>query len=281
MISEYSAQSQQDHLPALAQAEVYTTPESQAFWGQGFARPAIRFKEQIDYLKSSESSADVRPYSITARPIAITSSTYGSRSKLSFNEREGLLDLDNFTSTVIQQAESDERGSDSYAASQKMLAYARTIREESVYLGKQEYDMACFGIATAWQTYVAQSPDHILNIYAPNRSGEESHNKSYEVVLQDIVYAFHQLALPNPQISTRLRIGPESWRDTDAAKLVVVDDWAISGHTIKGNMQWARTLARNAGLANLADKAEAHLLVARGDYLLKGIALPRRKCTKW
>ncbi len=265
---------QQGHPSILARPESQIPTETQEFWDRGFARPAVRFKDQVELAERPEDDPSLRQNIITAKPIAITNSQYGSRSRLFFTESEGLADLSQFIETVSQQAAADKAGSDSYDESQKMLEYSRDLREELVYMRKQDYDVACFGVATAWQAYVMQSPDHVINIFAPNRSGRESYNKSYEVVLQDILHAFHRLTQADLQAIARLKIGPESWCDTDAAKLVVVDDWAISGHTIESNMQQARNAARSAGMEGLADKAEAHLLVARGDHLFKGVELP-------
>jgi hypothetical protein len=262
--------SQSAHLP---HTEEYIPLASQRFWDDGFVKPAPSFSDQIKLIEDHPDEACSRQNIITAKPTSIVGPISKNRSALYFTERQGLLNLSYFLDVVTEQAENDPVDSISYAESQKNLEHARGIKEELAYLGKQEYDEACNGIAAAWRNYVIQSPDHIINVFAPNSSGDESYCKSYEIVLQDIICAFNQLNQDDLEAITRLRLGPEIWQDTDKAKLIIVDDWAISGYTIRTNLQHAINAALRAGLPELADKAEVNLLMARGDYLYKGVEM--------
>lgn len=256
---------------SLTYPEKSDLPELHEFWERGFVKPAVSFNEQLRDLQNSE---DVRDTIITAQPDTIVGINSTGRSKLFFTEKEGLLDLSHFLDVVNQQAGDESTASAFYNTSQKMQKLAGWMRKELIFLRQQEYDEACLGLAYAWRAYVTQSSEHIINIFAPDTYGDVSNNKSYDIVLQDIVHTFNRITGNELEVKERLKLSPESWKATDTAKLVVVDDWIISGHTLRTNMQRAITAARNAGVPTLDSKTEAHVLIARGDYIANGLEIP-------
>ncbi|HEX8762475.1 MAG TPA: hypothetical protein VF733_01830 [Candidatus Saccharimonadales bacterium] len=233
--------------------------EVDSFWSEKHAAVTARsFSEQV---AEALTQPNTRQNIINSDPklmLPNASQHESRRTKASFTEREGVIDLDNFLLQVVKASEGQGD-----RQSREMSDMANRMRQNFNFLGKEEYNAACKGIANAWKDYLVKHPkDGYINVFDPPVS-EDGPKKSYNVVLSDIKKEFDNLLQDRPDLVARLRTNPKDWRDSKNAKLIVVDDWITSGNTISNNAAKAMRTAREIKLSGLVQKTEAHLLISR------------------
>jgi hypothetical protein len=241
---------------APVEANKPLSEKGKRFWEtDAFIEHAPTFEEQ---LAEAIAHPEERGNTIMAQSAAIFgqyTNTPDRRSKVTFTEAEGIIDLHSFLSKVKQTAERDtsEVGS-------QMLKEAEEFESSLSFLGSKEYETACDSLADMWAEYVAQGPGHVINLHTRRQYGDV--RKSYHEVTDHVFHAFLKKVEGTP-LADRIRRNPETWVDGPDAKLVTVDDWSISGHTLDKAIQYAASAADSAGLPGLGQKVEGHLLIAR------------------
>jgi len=232
--------------------------ESDSFWSEKHsAVTAQGFSEQVAYARMDPNS---RQNMIMADPNTVLPTIHANgarRATVRFTEREGIIDLDNFLLQVMTVAQANQD-----PTAREMADQANRMRSNFNFLGEQEYDKACEGMAMAWKEYLAKHEDGAINLFDPHIP-EHGVQRSYTIVLQDIKAKFAELTKDSPEIAAKLRAHPEQWTDSENAKLVVVDDWLSSGNTITNNVAKAVRAAELMAMPGLAKKVEAHVLIAR------------------
>lgn len=217
--------------------------ESHAFWERQRAAEAPSFSDQ---LKEVLIDPEARTNIIQSSAQSILDERT-MRSRLTFTEREGLQDLDTFLHTAL------EVGRES--ADEKLSAMAQQFKDRVRFLGHKEFETACDGIAKAWLEYVAQSPRHVINLYS-----EPDERKSHSAVYARIVERFKELS-EGSRLTERLREDSDTWQEGDYSKLIVVDDWLISGITMNNQIAKAAAVAKHAGKEGLVQQLEAQVLL--------------------
>lgn len=226
------------------------------FWGdEAYVQRPPSFADQLAAVRADPGSRAAR---LTTKPSAILGTIGyigGRRTKLTFSEGEGILDMDDFLAhaSEIARADSSDEGR---AMEEQVGQFGREVH----LLGSHEYATACEGIAEMWTEYVAQGPDYVLNL--ADKELPDGYMKSHTVVTRDILARFLE-RVKDTDLGGRLRLKPEDWIDGEHARLVVVDDWATSGHTVGSLVDAAIAKAKRVGLPGLAEKTEAHVLIAR------------------
>lgn len=226
--------------------------EAKNFWDKGAFKQASSFGEQVQNLKEQP---DQRQNILQSKQTAVFSEHAGiktRRTKFEFSEAEGMQDLDAFIDQALASTEGKKDD-----ISKWLHERAVNFKEKFTFLGEQEFNEACQGVARLWVEYMAQSPKHIINVYKHDAS-----NKSYEVIRQNIVSRAQQMA-EGTVVLDRLKIDEADWQDSPDAKLVIVDDWIAGGSTMTRLVNGAVGIANHKNLPGLANKIEAHLLIAR------------------
>ncbi len=229
------------------------------FWEQGYVATMPTLADAIH-----DSQAHPERYStiIRKRPGDIMSFLYtdgqGSRlaTELVMTERDALADLDTFISEVERSA--GELGLDQTAQ------LAGRFKEKVGYLSEADFNFATKVIAESLASYVKADAGNVINLFVDNRSNLI---KSRDFVTGRVLDDLQQVLADDPDAASRIITNPEEWRGGEAAKLVVLEDWSMSGTQFKGPVGQAREAAEARGLSELFNQTEVHLLAAPKDRL--------------
>lgn len=133
------------------------------------------------------------------------------------SEAEAIIELDDFLSTVMEVSAGDNP---------EMHDHAVLLKEQLGYLDEESFDFGIDTIAEMWVQYLQKNPEANINLFRRQSNGV---NKSFEYVLEKV-----KGRVFDKDMSARLRIfdTPDTWRDTPGSKLVVLDDWVISGKSV-------------------------------------------------
>lgn len=133
-------------------------------------------------------------------------------------EREGLKGLARFLGIVASHEDASER-----------TKVAKSMLETLTYIGEKEFIEATAGIAQYWLSYLDEDPERQLCAVA--KLGELGTIKSDGFVLESILEYIGEDRLA--QYKGRLVTNPALLTsEPDKSKIVVLDDWIISGSSI-------------------------------------------------
>jgi hypothetical protein len=139
-------------------------------------------------------------------------------------EHEALVELDEFLNFAAIELSGSE-DPDILALSQE----ANKIRTELNYIGDKEIQAAAAGMAGLWKHYLSEDPKKQICVpqeivRTPDYKGKKSSEYMYYQILKS--FSPEELARYGKQIITDPR---ELKRDPKFVKIVILDDWSISG----------------------------------------------------
>jgi hypothetical protein len=154
-----------------------------------------------------------------------------------------------------------------------MQKRAQRFLEGFSFIGEQEFNEACSGLAKAWVEYVSQGEDYVLNLF--DYSPPDAHwVKSFNIVAEKVVGTFRQLT-EGTTVQARLKVKPGDWKEGEHAKLIVVDDWITTGNTMRNNITRASNEAKAQGKDSLTKQLEGQVIIARPDQVGVMVEGPR------
>jgi hypothetical protein len=202
---------------------------------------------------------------IRTKPTSLLSASYSDKSpvrinspdKLQMTEAEALENLADFMDQCTDVANSSGK--------KNVRRLVDSLREKTGYLSEANTELAADALANAWLSYVEISSNNIINVFTNLRQDVK---KSEHFVLELVRSKLGKLLDEKPELAERIIFDSAKWQDATGAKLVVLDDWVMSGSTISGALNRAKDEALSFGHDSLVAKREVHLFGALGSSLV-------------
>jgi hypothetical protein len=185
-------------------------------------------------------------------------------------EQKGLLELDGFLELFGQYYL--DRGHKADAKEERLAATAESIRDGLTFIGEREYEEAVAGLGQSWKEYLDGDRDRMICVLAEVGSLDRYYGqqKSDVRVRDQVLSTFTDEELE--AYSGRI-VGDLSHITTshpDDVKVVIIDDWSISGDQIRDVFAMLNQDRRFKSYAD-AGSVEINMLVASNDTLIDGI----------
>lgn len=221
---------------------------------RGFAKDAPRIKEQVkDTSRKNKITYIQAMYSKRgkdARPIELTNEV---------EEHDALGQLIDFLQKVESKTE------DEY-----YRGVARSMTENLTFIGEKEYKEAVLGIASMWKQYLNVDPNRQLCVIT-EISKQAGQVKSDKFLLDSILAHFDDNELEF--YKGRLLIDPSDLTaDPEDARLVMLDDWIISGMQMRDAYDGIRN---NVHIKPYLDSLEINLIVTSDPRIENGLNVGR------
>jgi hypothetical protein len=185
-------------------------------------------------------------------------------------EQMGLLELDGFLERFTQYYL--DRGPKADDKEERLAATAESLRDGLTFIGEREYKEAVAGLGQSWKEYLDGDRDRMICVLAEVGSLERYYGqqKSDARVRDQVLATFTDEEL---QAYSGRIVGDLSDVTTshpDDVKVVLVDDWSISGDQIRDVFAMLSQDRRFKGYVD-AGSVEINMLVASSDTLADGI----------
>lgn len=206
------------------------------FWENGALFPMQTFEQVLEDVEKHPEGY-TKQIVVNARWYATPLTDqfkHGIGTEHILSEAQGLQHLDSFFDVACERSQ----GTDVH---ETIVERVTTLRENLGYLSETDLNFAVNALTELWAEYLTEHPEANINIYM--REGRYS--KSFEYV-HDIL--MDRLAEVHPELLERIRQQPEEWTDGDDDKLVILDDWVISGESAIRMSSKAIEVAQQHGL---------------------------------
>jgi len=228
-----------------------TLETSNDFWEKGWVAPMRKLPEVLDNTQRFPEKFNRRIFynpKTFACPIT-PKFNYCLHATPQMPEGQAIRDLASYFDTVSTIAE--DKGDTATADKVK------TFKSELGYLSETDFDDGSEVIARSWIDYLAEHPDEYINVFVPESNRPKSNSYTFNKVM---TYAEKQTdILPSgAQIMGRIRVAPYTWKNESNSKLVILDDWVISGGSSSEFVKEAKQEAQKQGIAFAADSIEVH-----------------------
>lgn len=239
--------------------------EAERFLDGGVVAKAPRLKDVVEDVRQHPENYNRAlasdSYDILATPNMDLEDPQAPPKEFVLTEGNAILGLDSF----LRRA---EELFSKQPDTQELAELSRRMQSETGFMSEKALDHAVEVVASAWVMHIQKGEGYIINVWDPNKF--RGAGKSEDMVYARVVGRVQDMLKgKDPELSARLRLTPDSWLDTEYAKLVVLDDWSISGKHMNGYVHKAKEAAEENGVKGLADKIEAHLLMSNKDELEK------------
>jgi len=245
--------------PELPIAEISTRFET-----EHFVKIAPTFSEQVqDESRTNQINYVVSSTSLTSH----TSDSDHIKNRESLTEHESLIGLMNFLENATKKLSPRD------PAVAKQARYTRELKDTLTFIGKKEYDEATRGIAKYWSHLLKENSDLILipvaGIIKKQKNRGKEQIKSDEFVLNNILDNIPEQEYDGLTKSGRLRpngLDGLDGVDPKNVKVILVDDWTISGDQLKNAAKMVASLH-----PALSDNIEIQLIASNKDRVENGL----------
>lgn len=190
-------------------------------------------------------------------------------------EQDGLRELQGFLTQYLDRRSTKVGRSPLMTSKKTELAdKARDMLDNLTFLGEKEYSEAAKGIGLLWKQYLDEEPGRKLCVLTEaNRLNRYSGTrKSDDYVREQVLQTFTDEELA--KYSGRLVGNLDDLGDFDPAhtRVVMLDDWAISGRQMREGYERLMKRADFRSLAS-AGNAEINVLAASEDRIMNGLRI--------
>jgi len=215
------------------------------FWENGSIAPLPQFNETVAEAKSNpELFTRQKIVDISAFITPINGDFNHCLSTVySMPESEAIVQLDEYLTTVIEASKEDNS---------EIYNKAVGLQEQLGYLDEARFEEGIEALAQIWTKYLSVNPKSFINLVTRENVKTP---KSFEYMLGRLKGRVAEIDLG---AALRVIDFPEGWRDTTGSKLVILDDWVISGKTASKMVTGALKQIHEQKLENLYDSIEVH-----------------------
>lgn len=236
--------------------ELIASPDTSAdFWEKGYVGEMKKLPEIVDLVKSA-------PEKFT-RKLFYNPKTFACPINARFNyclhttpqmpEGEAILDLDSYLGKVKDFALA--------AGDATFLDQVEGFRSDLGYLSESDFENGTEIIAQSWIDYLVQHPSAKLNIFNPLSPRQKSNGYTLGGILASVDNRLDALAEDDAvSIRDRIRQNSDDWESDDDSKLLVVDDWVISGGSASEFIKEAKAEASKHNLSFDPKNIEIHTI---------------------
>jgi len=235
-------------------AEQIQTPENITnFWELGHIAEMPLFKEVLEH---SREHPEVYTRQLFYNPKTFAAPIGGRydyclHATPSMPEGKALNDLDHYFNRATEIAILEGDGD--------LAVLVSTFRAELGYLSEAEFEQGAKFIAAAWIDYLQSHPEGVMNIYSPDNGRPKSTMYALKKVLGYIEKHTESMEPENRlDIVTRLNLNPAEWTHTPDSKLIVLDDWVISGGSAADYITQAKEMAESQSMFFDDQQVEVH-----------------------
>lgn len=264
--SSYSLEEMFDKASPREVLGLYNKETVARFEDRGFVSPAPQFRRQLT------ESDRTTPFRYEASPEALWNDDPYEMHVRELTEHEGLVALNDFFDSFVESAiESD----DPSAAS--LIERARGMQERLTFIGEKEYQAAAQGIGDLWKSYLSDNPEASLCVLTSisDVHGEGSKRKSDAHMFEQIMDTFTDEELD--AVGDRIIISLEEAKDKRVSKVILLDDWIISGQQMR---KVVKKLRGSGYPQSLIQNIEINLVAGSRDRLEKGLQIELSKDDK-
>ncbi len=179
-------------------------------------------------------------------------------------EKEGMVGLYGFLESMLHAAANDNSPQ---AVDLKTRALA--LQERLTFIGEKEYIEAAKGIGDYWKSFLDADANNQLCVLTKigERSVYRGKRKSDNYLFERIISTFSPEELE--KYSGRIVAELDDIKEDPAnTKVVMLDDWTISGAQIQDTYQ---AIKKSARFKSFADSVEVNLIAASGERISKGM----------
>jgi len=227
---------------------------------RGFVREAPRFADQ---LTDTTRTTPFRYYTgESIKPLRDARKT----------EYQGITELHSFLKMFLQIVGTQPGEIPTHETS--LLNQAASMLENLTFIGEKEYNEAVNGIGALWKSYLDSDPNMQLcllaNVRELDRYASRTRRKSDEYLREKILDTFSAKEIA--RYGKRIVDNVGDLNDPAHAKIIIVDDWTISGTQIRDVY---RNFLSHPAMSSYVenDAIEVNLLVASEGRLEHGLAL--------
>lgn len=192
-----------------------------------YAKPIPTFSEQrADTTRTNEVT-----YITNAKTALGSHADYDTETR-TLTEHDMLNELGSFLERAVANPALDTEN----------RTRAQSVLENLSFIGKKEYDEAIAGIASDWREQLSSNPNLQICAYTGMSDGKKIKSDAY--MLDNILKQFSDEELAGWQ--GRLVTHPENLTaDPADSKIIVLDDWSISGEQMRDTVGDLKDYRRN------------------------------------
>jgi hypothetical protein len=185
-------------------------------------------------------------------------------------EQMGLLELDGFLKRFTEYYL--ERGPKADDKEERLAATAESLRDGLTFIGEREYKEAVAGLGQSWKEYLDGDRDRMICVLAEVSSLERYYGqqKSDARVRDQVLATFSDEELEAYSGRIVGDLGDVTTSHPDDVKVIIVDDWSISGDQVRDVFAMLNQDRRFRGYVD-AGSVEINMLVASSDTLAEGV----------
>jgi hypothetical protein len=177
--------------------------------------------------------------------------------QVTLTEHDGLVQLAEFLDTAAAELPN---------GSQRLIEQAKGIRENLTFIGSKEYQEAAAGLAELWKAHL--DSDSALQLCVPTKISERGGKRKSDIHLfENILSTFSDTELE--QYSGRILTDMKDITEApDHTKIILLDDWSISGTQAR---EAYHDMQADPRFAEYRNSLEINLLVSSQDRLENGL----------
>ncbi len=241
---------------------VDTTQERIAdFWERGWVDKMPTLTETIQDVETNPQaySRDLfyKPKAFAA-PIE-PKYYYALHTEPVMREGDAIVDLGSYLDQV--SAVAVQTGDDAYAEE------VETFKSGLGYLSEDKFDEGAEFIAKAWVAELTSEGGKPINVYVPSRDDSPAKSNHYALSKVMEVVGKELAALSDDErvrATTRLNTNPDNWQDD--GRLVILDDWVISGGSSKEYVDKAKLAAQERDITVDDGATEVHAIALSSSH---------------
>ncbi len=248
------------------------SPRGQEFWEEN--QPLAEMQSFDDLLADVEAHPEDYQHTIRSKPVQITIGGIDAseRTKYRITEAEAVIEMASYLDhaeemTRLYPDVRIEHGNAVYTDADQVRLDVSEFRRNLNFMSSKEYEAACKGMAELWVEYVGQGDDYTLNVWSEGTSNSSENRKSWQKISRDIYAQVTGLVAERPELLNQVKMKADEWADSAHAKVVFVDDWILSGDTVRKNLTDIRSKLKEKNLERLADSVEVHTLWSVTDQI--------------
>ncbi|MFO0920648.1 MAG: hypothetical protein U0451_03170 [Candidatus Saccharimonadales bacterium] len=215
----------------------------------------------FDELITDTSRVNTFTYKAISGTVGPKGFAMGSASAITLTEHEGLVGLYGFLSTSRNTLRAVGKRED-----RVLIDMAEDMLENFTFIGDKEMEEASAGMAEYWKTLLRENPD-LQFCVLKEISSKMLAGKSDRYVLNKVLEHFDDTE--RDEFAGRVLLDLDKLTsDPQDTKVILLDDWSISGNQIRTSLGLVFRKLRQLGLAG---SVEAHLIVASPTQIENGI----------
>ncbi|MCA9332609.1 hypothetical protein KDA00_01925 [Candidatus Saccharibacteria bacterium] len=223
----------------------------------GYAELAPRFGD----ILFDETRTNTFTYKATANDIGAKGFSDSSPNVRTMTEYEGLRGLFTFLKDAHDALISTTRPEDA-----SLAVLTEGISQNLTFIGEKELKQSTAGIAEYWKKLLRENPSMQLCIFN-EASSNQGEGKSDRFILEKIIENFSEDDAEEFDGRVKLDVN-EITSDPEDTKVIILDDWSISGGQVRRSFGRIFPDLKEKGLL---DRVEVHLLTASQKQIEKGI----------